>query len=177
MKDINFWIGTGVGFVSALSCAVVVAWLQYRLKIKEHEYERKQQDLDREKESRDREEAERKGLIDLLGDLHSDIENKEDLRRILLRYTDRHLGHRSVVRDWFQYFYHPPSYYDFQNLSLAELRGLYATVVNVLSVAPLSDSLDMREQEIGRATRELSELSKQIRAALPNSAVQVPRKD
>jgi hypothetical protein len=179
MRDINFWIGTGIGFLSALSCAVVVAWLQYKLRIREHEYERKEQELDREKERRDREEAERKGLIDLLGDLHSDIRNRDDLQRILVRYTDRHLEDRSrdSVRSWFRGVWDRPSEFDFQNLSLFELRGLYATVVNVLSVAPLSALFDMRKQEIERATHELSELSKHIRATLPRSDTPASRKD
>ena len=72
--DKTFWIGAGVGLISALIGAVLTSWLQFKFRMKELNETKKQQQIDHEKENLSREEAVHNELMALIGDLRTDAE-------------------------------------------------------------------------------------------------------
>jgi hypothetical protein len=163
MNNLTFWMGTGVGFLSALSCAVVVAWLQYRLKIKELKYIRAQEKKDREQEETARKEAERQDRIAKIRNLREGVEHNEQWRRIIDRNWEITEGRGMFGRYNNRYDFLQDYYLD--GMDLPDLQSLYTTMVNVLSLAPVSQLFDVREREVERLMNELSEALKQVRGS------------
>ncbi|MEK6336328.1 MAG: hypothetical protein AABM67_15480 [Acidobacteriota bacterium] len=140
MRDVNFWIGTAVGSLSALVGAAIMAWVQYRLRIREHRYKRREEDLDRQKQQDDSDRAEREATIALLSDIYGNARNRDRLNRTLNWHGEERrvsgFGEKSMLPMFSGGYFSPD---DLRKMDLTELRILHAIAVNIVSLWPMED--------------------------------------
>jgi hypothetical protein len=168
MTDINFWIGAGVGLVSAL----VGAWVQFKFRIKEHEYKREQERMDREKEEQAREEAEKEKLIALISDLRNDIGISDEWKRIIERRSElRHQSglYGSSVLEWYDSGHYRGRFRDefLRKVDIHELKSLHMQITNMHSLLTASEIFTVREQRIEQKMYEMYEIVRRLEARLP----------
>jgi hypothetical protein len=166
MKDINFWLGTGVGFASALSGAAVVAWIQYRLRIKEHNYTREQARKDREEEELARKEASRDEYMTMIKDLRPDLLDSSEWAGFVERHRKYYPNNRTFG---FLNRSHVGSLVwdnDLKDMSLSELKNIYMLLVNMPISSTVLDLLNTRDEELKQIAKELSGMLNRMHSTL-----------
>jgi type II secretory pathway pseudopilin PulG len=163
--DITFWIGAGVGLISALIGAVVTSWLQFKFRIKELSETKKQEQIAQEKEKLAQEEAIRNQLRGLIGNLRTDKEFADYLRKSIDRQDSSISRPFSSILACLDY----GGYYGLtedilKSMSLPELIGFHITLLNITSLFPISGLVNQREDKLERAMQNISALLEQILA-------------
>jgi hypothetical protein len=169
--DKTFWIGAGVGLISALLGVVVSSWLQFKFRLKELDEIRKQQQIDQEREKLSQEEALRKELMSLITDLRTDKE--------FIDYMKKTINRRSITIEYYprtSSVFHSLAYADrpykiedwLEGMSLVELKNLHVTLLSLTGLFPISEMVNQQEDEIKRITNEIFEMLRKI----PSTATQ-----
>jgi hypothetical protein len=179
MKDITFWVGAGVGFVSAVLGVLLGAWVQFKFRIKEHEYKREQERVDREKEERAREEAESKRLVELIGDRRNDIRFSDEWKRVIEEHRERRHSQGFYGSSALDQYYEVYKFNDerLRDLPLHELKILYMVITNIHNLMAASELFYERERRLERAMSDMSVTLKYIQDSLSQSDKEKPRKE
>lgn len=181
MKDITFWIGASIGFISGLLGVLLGAWVQFKLRIKEHEYKREQERVGREKEERAREDAERKRLMELIGDFRNDIRFSDEWERVIQEHRKRRDYQGFYGSSAFSQYYREGAYKfrdeSLRDLPLYELKSLYMLITNIHNLMAASELFAERERRLERTVNEIEGTLRYIAHSLSHADKEKTQKE
>lgn len=114
--------------------------------------------------------AERERICAMLSEIHNDPASRDRLQKTLRSYLRQCGGGRfaATALEW-----SASDHYYLGRLNLAELKMLYGMVEHIVSLGPLSDLFD-RKEEFEKQIEQLSKMLESLQSKLPPNAEDSP---